>query len=528
MTAINPREISRLQIQARLDGLKSAAERNRLGQFATPTLLATDILTYARSIWEADRPVRFLDPAIGTGSFYSALRAVFSESEIADALGYEIDPQYGQHATTLWRDTQLRLHIADFTQAPPPRSITDKTTLLICNPPYVRHHHLSAADKERLQYLVYERTRIRINGLAGLYCYFLLLCDPWLADGALAGWLIPSEFMDVNYGQQLKHYLLDRVTLVRVHRFDPNDVQFSDALVSSAVVWYRKAKPDPLHTVEFTYGGSLGSPKISRHIPLRDLSTATKWTRFPAAAPLGCGSEVLRISDLFDVKRGVATGSNEFFILTPEQIREHQLPTEFLSPILPSPRYLTVDEVEADERGLPILDRRLFHLRCDLPEDEVKRRYPTLWRYLQWGVEHGVRRRYLCAHREIWYAQEYRPPAMFLSTYMGRPRAKSLNGNPFRFILNHSNATAANVYLMLYPKPPFERALRADRQARRAVWNALSSIRPETLVGEGRVYGGGLYKMEPKELASAPAQIVVEAAPNVFSLRTHPLQPALF
>jgi hypothetical protein len=45
--------------------------------------------------------------------------------------------------------------------------------------------------------------------------------------------------MDVNYGKAVKHYLLSRVTLLHIHRFDPNGVQFADALVSSAVVWFR-------------------------------------------------------------------------------------------------------------------------------------------------------------------------------------------------------------------------------------------------------------------------------------------------
>jgi hypothetical protein len=42
--------------------------------------------------------------------------------------------------------------------------------------------------------------------------------------------LIPSEFMDVNYGAAVKRYLLNKVTLLHIHRFDPHDVQFGDAL----------------------------------------------------------------------------------------------------------------------------------------------------------------------------------------------------------------------------------------------------------------------------------------------------------
>ena len=34
---------------------------------------------------------------------------------------------------------------------------------------------------------------MEISGLAGLYCYFLLLCHDWMEDQGLAIWLIPSE-----------------------------------------------------------------------------------------------------------------------------------------------------------------------------------------------------------------------------------------------------------------------------------------------------------------------------------------------
>jgi adenine-specific DNA-methyltransferase len=38
----------------------------------------------------------------------------------------------------------------------------------------------------------------------------------------------------------------------------------------------------------------------------------------------------------------------------------------------------------------------------------------------------------------------------------------------------------------------------------------LQRITPAQLVSEGRVYGGGLHKVEPKELAQIPARTVLE------------------
>ena len=69
---------------------------------------------------------------------------------------------------------------------------------------------------------------------------------------------------------------------------------------------------------------------------------------------------------------------------------------------------------------------------------------------------------------------------------------------------------AANVYLMLYPKQPLLRALEDKPDLKRRVWEFLNDISPNTMLGEGRVYGGGLHKLEPKELGNVPAKTIAD------------------
>jgi len=271
MADLADKEKKRLVEQAHLDSLKSAGRRNQLGQFATPPSLAEEILRYARALTGS---ARFLDPAIGTGSFYSALRRVFETERIQEATGIELDPGFAQVARNIWSDTGLEVVEADFTALTP----AARYNLLISNPPYVRHHHLDAATKERLQALVWGQQRIRVSGLAGLYCYFLLLSDGWLTDGALSMWLIPSEFMDVNYGFAVKRYLTDRVQLLHIHRFCPQDVQFADALVSSSIVVFRKGPPSEGNAVRISLGGSLLDPSSASLVSLDLLRQSRKWT----------------------------------------------------------------------------------------------------------------------------------------------------------------------------------------------------------------------------------------------------------
>jgi hypothetical protein len=83
-----------------------------------------------------------------------------------------------------------------------------------------------------------------------------------------------------------------------------------------------------------------------------------------------------------------------------------------------------------------------------------------------------------------------------------------------RFILNHSLAITANVYLLLYPKAMLARMLHDKPELLKAVWTALNAIPWEALLGVGRVYGGGLHKMEPKELAEAPADKLMALLPK--------------
>lgn len=504
-------EHKRVEIQKTLDSRKTRGERNRLGQFATPTKLAKDILNYAKTLISKKTKINFLDPAVGTGSFFSALVSTFSESEIEKAKGFEIDPHYADPSKGIWRDSILNIKISDFTNENPPEK-KNQFNLIICNPPYVRHHHISAQDKQRLMKLCEERIGIMTNGLSGLYCYFLLLSHDWMTKNGIAGWLIPSEFMDVNYGKALKEYLIDKVKLLRIHRFDPDNVQFEDALVSSAVVWFKKTKPPKSYQVEFSFGGTLREPSISRNISTETLRQEPKWTRFPVldARVLSKGA---KLSDLFTTKRGLATGNNNFFILSREQIQEHQLSFRFFKPILPSPRYLKKNEIQADAENNPLIEKRLYLLDCKLSEDEIKKKHPNLWAYLQIGIKNEVHLKYLCRNRTPWYSQEKREPAPILCTYMGRDKQKG-GGKPFRFILNHSNATATNVYLLLYPRPLLSRTFQNNPGLMRTVWNALNNISTDNLIEAGRVYGGGLHKLEPKELSNVHASDIIRLFPN--------------
>ena len=494
-----------MELQELLDRASTLEERNETGQFATPPPLAMQIIRCAARQTAGEPWIRFLDPGVGTGAFYSALRSTVPTERIEEAHGYEIHQGLAEAARELWEETGLTVHRRDFTSAEPPE-LGERFNLVVCNPPYTRHHHLGARKKKELAGKLTQQGNMQLSGLAGLYAHFMGLAHPWMSDGALAGWLVPSEFMDVNYGKGVRDYLTHRVTLLHIHRFNPETSQFPDALVSSAVVYFRNSPPPPGHTVRMTFGGNLEQPDLDGRVPLDTLRAERKWSRHPEKEP-GHEEAEVTLSDLFDIKRGIATGSNDFFVLTEQETQRRGIPRWALVPVLPGARRLKQDVVHRGQDGLPLLEERLFLLDCNLDETTVARRSPELARYLQEG-KGSVSETYLCSRRKPWYSQEKRPPAPFLCTYMGR--TKKGIGSPFRFIMNNSAATALNVYLMMYPKEPLANCIEEDVELKAATWRALQGIGAEDVMREGRVYGGGLRKVEPRELGRVGANRLLE------------------
>lgn len=366
----------------------------------------------------------------------------------------------------------------------------------------------------RLKTLVADRVGFDISGLAGLYAYFLLLCDAWMAPGGIAIWLVPSEFMDVNYGAALRTYLTENVKLIQIHRYCPSDVQFCDALVTSAIIVFEKGPPPAHHQVRFSFGGPITSPAASEMIALAALRQARKWTGLSQGST-PAAEESHRLGDFFSIKRGMATGANSFFILERNEAIRREIPAEFLRPILPGSRHLPNAVIEADTDGYPRLKKPLVIIDCELPEEVIQRRHPAFWQYLEQGKAQGIHSGYLASRRTPWYSQETREASPFLCTYMGR---RGSSGNPFRFFWNQSRAVAANVFLMLYPKGELKAALAARPDLYPSIFAHLQSLTGEDLIREGRVYGGGLHKMEPKELANLPAgeiALMIQKRPGV-------------
>lgn len=160
-------EAKRQLLQNEYDLGHSQLERNIKGQFATPHDLAMSITKDALS--RVDNAVTVLEPSCGTGAFISCFLDCDASLNIT---GIEKDPAVFNIANLLWSNSRTAILNGDFFDL---ASTVGDFDLLVTNPPYTRHHHLSEDEKKTYSSEVQTWTRAHLSQLAGLHAYFILV-----------------------------------------------------------------------------------------------------------------------------------------------------------------------------------------------------------------------------------------------------------------------------------------------------------------------------------------------------------------
>ena len=306
--------------------------------YPTPPEVAWDISRAILKFAPRDRPLIFGDPAVGSGVFYGALRAAAgTDYQIGQGFGYESDPGLAGRAALEWSAQNLAVTTGDFLVQQPKRGSWD---ILLANPPYKR----ASGDDERahLRSELLKETGIELQRRSDLWMYFLLRSHSWLSSEGLAAWLIPAHVLYANSGRALREYLSTKVNLLRIHVYHPEESLFDHARVASVAVIYRKVQTEFSSEVTFSAGGSMIRPNQVIRVPQSSLERLERWTEpFLRGMHLGStGRDRATVGDFFRVRRGVATGANDIFILSHERIQELDVPPHLVRSVVPRRRFI--------------------------------------------------------------------------------------------------------------------------------------------------------------------------------------------
>jgi adenine-specific DNA-methyltransferase len=309
--------------------------------------------------------------------------------------------------------------------------------------------------------------------------------------------ILPAEFLNANFGEEIKECLLKEMRPAGLVVFAPTLNLFENALTTSAIVFLEKGRAvsrrmpamradsleDAAAFVDYILGDTVGSPS-PRFLGLADFRPSEKWlnTFFNGSAPGDPPALARTVGEYFACRRGIATGANDFFCLSESAMKAHRLSPMHVEPCLTK---------ATDAAGLVFPPEKFSALaasdrRCYLLNP--RKDGSALQAYLQIGQEAGIPKRHLPSHRPVWYLPENRAVADIWVAVFSRETVK--------FILNTSGAKNLTCFHGLYARPGFRNLSPLMTLFLNSKWGR------EAFSKVNRYYGDGLNKLEPKDVES--------------------------
>ncbi len=286
--------------------------------------------------------------------------------------------------------------------------ITEGFDVVIGNPPYVRQEKIKSLKPALKQhYTCY-------TGAADLYVYFYERGLQLLSPNGIHTFICSNSWLDVNYGAPLQKYLLDN-TVGGVICHSEAEREFESADINTIVSILSNGTPDADSCMRFlTFNTFIGDPDVQnrreRTRTYTELAqagtrenryTGDKWGGKYLRAPdiywtiLEKGKDKLvRLGDIAEVRRGFTTGANEFFYLDAERIQEWGIESEYLKPVIKSPRECKSIRVDPNE-----LQFKLFMCHAD----RAALAGTAALDYIKWGETQGFHQRPSCRSRARWW-----------------------------------------------------------------------------------------------------------------------------
>lgn len=489
-TDVQIADLSSNELELSYTAKSDLAYRKKLGQFFTPYSVACFMSQWLTEV-SASEP-QILDPCAGLGVFERALSATC--------------PDFASNARfTLWeKDADLAQDLAAVCKRLSiQHSITSKDFLdehawsaaydaIIANPPYYKHHYVE--NKEDIRAAISSKVGAPFSVQTNIYCWFLIKALSMLKPGGRLAFIIPTEFLNANYGRDVKKHLLETGFLRSIISVCYKSRTFDDAITTACVLlaerahessrgirFYRADSSDQLGDLtEFLASAECIEYEAS------DLDVERKWrSYFPGNRAVDTeSSNLVPFFTYGRFSRGIATGANAFFAMRPSTAAAQGLPAESLIPCLSKARQAPGKIfTQHDFEALLQSDKPVYLFDGEAATDKA------VGRYIGSGEAAGFQHRHLTRMRNPWYALEKRSVSKIWVGVFGRAG--------IRFVWNESNCVSLTCFHLFQPSRSGESCLPF------LFLYLNSSIGRDFLELEKREYGGGLEKYEPNDINKA-------------------------
>lgn len=410
----------------------------------------------------------FFDPAYGDGALLLAAernQRKNNESVDISLFGCDIHPVNGL-LTHLPEANLIESNFFEFDSC-------NKFDAVLTNPPYIRHQE---QDKTKIKAFKKSIEELQeLSNSSDLWAYFLIKAEQHLKKGGGLGAIVPWALLQADYAQNFRKHLLEKYEKIKVLAL--NTPYFEDAQERIVLLWLSNYGAK---NKEIIVGFSKG---IENEIEYRKLN----WEDWAARKVITAETKSLKkiqntlnrkygfrkFSEYADVRIGVVTGANDFFIKDYSTAKSLGFKKNDLKPIITSAK----DFPNFMKNGGKNLKRLL------LINDPTAQRIQD---YLKEGIESQLDQRSHCQKRKPWYyVRDGKIPDAFFPY-----RVETI---PY-LVLNYSKVQSTNSVHRIYFKKV------SDTQKKWIHVSMLSLYGQLSLEAESKTYGRGMLKIEPGSL----------------------------
>jgi len=414
--------------------------------------------------------ISLLDPAYGEGSLLLAAEKIYSQKISSKRSGLHLFGCDTKPVNGLLKHLpEANLKKINFFDYP----IENKFSVILMNPPYVRHHLLDSSLIKKIKEH-FPKTKVLSNS-ADLWAYFMVKAFDHLKPEGSIGAILPWAFLQADYSKPLREKVSDVFGEIKI--LSLSDKYFEKAQERVVLVWLNNFG-NKCKSIK------IGSSKhISESISFNDLSL-TNWLSDKVLANgeseistllyrFGTDFGFKRFDNYAEVKIGIVTGADEFFILDQSKIKELGFKRKYLKPIITTSK----DFNEVLNNGIENLKSLVVIGKKD---------YALFRGFVQRGRNREFHLRAHSTLRNPWYSVKVgKTPDSFF------PYRTSIT--PF-LMMNTNGIQCTNSIHRIY----FRKLTQVERK-----WlhvSLLSTISQLSIEVNSKTYGRGMLKIEPKSL----------------------------
>ena len=498
--------------------------RRKLGQFRTPEYVADVMAKW--SVQRGDDVV--LDPGMGSGvltsKMYNIKKETYGRESVEDMWGIDLSElavvmtstalklvngegtphlSRGNFMNTFAEGTQTRIDQRS------PQGVP-KMDAVVSNPPYSRHHELTQEEKEWINTVAETASTLSISKRAPMYLYFYVHVAQFLEPRGRLSFVTPSEFLETNYGEKLKQFLKENFHIHGFAKTGPEFSIFNNARTTSCISFLEKKESGTSSSCTTTFvelsewpgtdnllsaidGDAEGETEYGRvnRLPQELLDPEGKWTNHFNSESAITISNLKPFREIADIKRGIATGKNEYFCLSEEDTEDWGVDEKYLARLVRRAdqldQFSCTQEDWEEWRKAGETVWLLYHVDDEFTDIDDS----ELLAYLEHGSEIGADDSYLARNRNPWYQIDRRDPPEVFATYMSK--------NGFQFVHNETDTRSLNNLHNVYLPDEY------TTTETKALLAYLNSQIVNRLIGQsGRTYSEGMKKIEPDELKGIP------------------------